>query len=50
MPDRRRRPEADRFLPLSPVAFDILLALTDGERHGYGILREVALRGGAALT
>jgi hypothetical protein len=26
------RPEA--FLPLTPVAFEILLALADGERHG----------------
>ena len=49
MPDRKRRPEADRFLPLSPVAFDILLALADGERHGYGILRELGSRGGATL-
>jgi DNA-binding PadR family transcriptional regulator len=49
MVDRRRQPEAFRFLPLSPVAFDILLALSDGERHGYGILREVALRGGKSL-
>lgn len=51
MPDRPRRPAVSRFLPLSPVAFDILLALTDDERHGYGILQEVAGRagGGEAL-
>jgi DNA-binding PadR family transcriptional regulator len=24
--------------------FQILLALADGERHGYGIMREIALR------
>jgi DNA-binding PadR family transcriptional regulator len=29
-------------LPLSPAAFCILLALKDGEKHGYAILREVA--------
>ena len=29
-------------LPLSPGAFCILLALKDGEKHGYAILREVA--------
>ena len=35
-------------LPLSPVTYQILLALADGERHGYGILKEVeALSGGA---
>jgi DNA-binding PadR family transcriptional regulator len=25
----------DAFLPLTPIAFEILLALADGERHGY---------------
>lgn len=29
------------FLPLSPAVFHILLALADGERHGYSIMREV---------
>ena len=29
------------FLPLTPLAFQALLALADGERHGYGIIREV---------
>ena len=43
----RFRPGA--FLPLSPIAFDILLALADGERHGYSILQEVESRSGAAL-
>jgi len=28
-------------LPLSPAVFQILLALADGERHGYAIMREV---------
>ena len=28
-------------LPLSPAAFSILLALKDGEKHGYAILRSV---------
>ena len=36
--------EANRYLPLSPVAFHILLALVDADRHGYGIMQEVALR------
>src|SRR5215831_10000638 len=30
------------LLPLTPPVFHILLALSDGERHGYGIMREVA--------
>jgi DNA-binding PadR family transcriptional regulator len=29
-------------LPLTPAVFHILLALADGERHGYAIMREVA--------
>jgi DNA-binding PadR family transcriptional regulator len=27
--------------PLSPAVFAILLALADGEKHGYGIMQEV---------
>lgn len=30
------------MLPLTPAVFHILLALADGERHGYAIMREVA--------
>ena len=30
------------LLPLTPAVFHILLALADGERHGYSILQEVA--------
>jgi len=29
------------YLPLTPLAFQVLLALADSERHGYGIIREV---------
>jgi DNA-binding PadR family transcriptional regulator len=31
-------------LPLTPAMFHILLALADGEKHGYAILKEVARR------
>ena len=34
----------ERLLPLTPAVFQILLALSDGERHGYGIMREIAER------
>ena len=44
----RFRPES--FLPLTPVAFEILLALADGERHGYSILQEVERRSGSAVS
>ncbi len=32
------------FLPLSPHQFHILLALTDGERHGYGLIQDIDRR------
>jgi DNA-binding PadR family transcriptional regulator len=32
----------DQHLPLSPAALHILLALASEDRHGYGIMREVA--------
>lgn len=32
------------FLPLTPAVFHILLALADQERHGYGIMQEIARR------
>jgi DNA-binding PadR family transcriptional regulator len=30
------------MLPLTPAVFHILLALVDGERHGYAIMKQVA--------
>jgi DNA-binding PadR family transcriptional regulator len=38
-----------RFLPLSPHQFHILLALTDGERHGYGVIQDVEQRTGGDM-
>jgi DNA-binding PadR family transcriptional regulator len=38
--DTSQEPEA--LLPLSPAVFHILLALSNGERHGYGIMQEIA--------
>lgn len=37
---------AERFLPLRPVEFDVLLSLAAGERHGYGIIQDAESRGG----
>jgi len=33
--------DAEALLPLTPAVFQILLALSGGERHGYAIMREV---------
>ena len=40
-----RTPEAAPQ-PLKPLVFQILLALVDGERHGWSLVREVQQRGG----
>jgi len=38
-----------RYLPLTPQQFHILLALEGGDRHGYGIILDVARRTGGSL-
>lgn len=35
--------------PLTPAVFHILLALAGGEKHGYGILQEIATRTGGMM-
>jgi DNA-binding PadR family transcriptional regulator len=40
-----RRDPAE-FLPLTPAAFHVLLALADSPRHGYSILKDVEERTG----
>ncbi|HEY6341751.1 MAG TPA: PadR family transcriptional regulator [Bryobacteraceae bacterium] len=35
--------------PLTPPVFHILLALADGERHGYAIMRDVASQTNGSL-
>jgi DNA-binding PadR family transcriptional regulator len=47
MPKSKHTPPATdprAFLPLTPFAFQVLLALSDAPRHGYGIIREVEER------
>lgn len=45
MSQTKMRPED--MLPLTPAVFHILLALADGEKHGYAIMQEVeAVSGG----
>jgi DNA-binding PadR family transcriptional regulator len=39
----------ERFLPLTPAAFAILLALAGGEKHGYAIMQETAQSSAGAL-
>jgi DNA-binding PadR family transcriptional regulator len=44
----RPRPagDIDRYLPLKPLVFQILIALVNEERHGWSLVRDVQQRGG----
>ena len=33
--------DIQNLLPLTPTVFHMLLALADGEKHGYGIMKQV---------
>lgn len=41
--------EPQELLPLTPAVLHILLSLADGERHGYGIIKEVEGRTGGEV-
>lgn len=43
-----REPDDVRsYLPLRPVELEVLLSLSNGERHGYAILQEAEKRSGS---
>ncbi len=44
MTKNSRKPNIDELLPLRPVEFLVLLVLADDERHGYGIVQDIADR------
>jgi DNA-binding PadR family transcriptional regulator len=37
--------DAKKHLPLRPVEFQVLVSLSQGDRHGYAILQEIEKRG-----
>jgi DNA-binding PadR family transcriptional regulator len=41
--------DVDRFLPLPASVMHIVVALADGEKHGYAIMRDVAAVSGGAV-
>ena len=41
--------ERGEMPPLTPAVFHVLLALADGERHGYAIMQEVAESTGGGI-
>ena len=40
----RHHRDPQDLLPLTPGMFHVLIALADGEKHGYAIIKEVARR------
>lgn len=44
-----RSKNPDDLLPLTPPVFHILVSLSEGERHGYAIMRQVAEDTGGSL-
>jgi len=40
----------ESFLPLTPVAFEILLAVAEEARHGYDVMLEIERRTGGAIS
>jgi DNA-binding PadR family transcriptional regulator len=45
----RSRPVEAAKLPLTPLSYHILMALVEGERHGYAILRDIEERAAGAV-
>lgn len=45
-----RATDVDDLLPLTPPVFHILVALSDRERHGYSIMRQVSVETHGSLT
>ena len=43
-------PDLDEYLPLTPAVFHILLALSDGDKHGYAIMRVVKETTGGSVV
>jgi DNA-binding PadR family transcriptional regulator len=46
----RTTPNAEAFLPLTPLAFEVLLSVAGGSRHGYAILRDIEERSEGAMV
>ena len=46
----RDRRDPEFLLPLTPTMFEVLIALADGEKHGYAIIKEVARRSEGAVS
>ena len=49
MPRTPASPPAESFLPLKSIEFLILMTVATGERHGYGIMLDIAERTGGSV-
>src|SRR5690242_7684881 len=49
MPRTPPAPRPEDFLPLKPVELLILMTVATGERHGYGIMLDIAERTGGSV-
>ena len=49
MPKTPTAPPPESFLPVKPVELLILMTLATGERHGYGIMLDIAERTGGSV-
>jgi DNA-binding PadR family transcriptional regulator len=47
---KRLSQSPESFLPLTPVAFEILLALAEGERHGYEVMIDIERRSAGRIS
>jgi DNA-binding PadR family transcriptional regulator len=46
----KKRKDAEELLPLRPAHYLILLSLTDGDRHGYALKKDVIRRTDGKVT
>jgi len=42
-------PAPETLLPLPPATFHILIALAEGDRHGYAIIQDIAAHSGSRI-
>jgi len=45
-----KRTDPDSLIPLTSGMFQVLIALADGEKHGYAIIKEVTRRTGGEIA
>jgi DNA-binding PadR family transcriptional regulator len=46
---RKRQGKVERHLPLKPAVFHMLVALSEAESYGYGVIRSVRQRSGGRI-